>query len=130
MPSIVLGNPHASGAQLVISGNPWSGQIKPVGGIQLRWFPVSGTGGNCFIGFSGAGVPASSGGLTVTSGGFLLSGGANSGMMDGSQMGNGDGYYVPALAIQARGGQNLGGWNLCALTDTAGSGGRLNFEIF
>ena len=68
MPSTILGF-YASGQQLV-SGNPWSGRPTPFGTIQLFNDPAS----------SGPAYVAYSGGVTITSGGALSSGGMLDGM--------------------------------------------------
>lgn len=117
MPSIVLGQPRASGAQLIVSGNPWSGNAPapPIGGVQLLW--VS-SGGNAYIGLSG--------GITINSGAMALSGGANSGMLDGMLLPPGGGYFIPKMACGLSGNLQLYGW-----CDQAASGiGRLYFEVF
>lgn len=115
MPSLLLGQPLASGAQIIVSGFPWSGQIVPQGGVQLRW--VS-SGGNAYIGLSGA--------MTITSGAMFLSGGPNSGLLDGMVMAPGDSYFVPRSATGLS-----GRLNIFALCDGVASGiGRLFFEVF
>lgn len=116
MPSIVLGQPRASGPQLVMSGCPWSGQpLSPVGGVQLLW--VS-SGGNAYIGLSGN--------VTITSGQMALSGGANSGLSDGMMMPPGGGYFVPRMATGPSGQLQIYAW-----CDGNASGvGRLFFERY
>ena len=127
MPSVILGQPAASGAQLVISGNPYSGRLEPVGGIQLLW--VS-SGGNCYIAFSGGNPPLSGGFMTINSGSMALSGGAASGMLDGMIIPPGGGYFIPKIALGSTGGTTSGTFNLFALCDQAASGiGRLYFEV-
>ena len=122
MPSLILANPVASGAQTVISGNPWSGRPSPIGGIQFRW--VS-SGGNCYIGMSGGGPPLSGNFMTRTSGGMFLSGSLG-GYMDGMLMAPGDSYFMPKSAIALS-----GNFNMFAIVDPAASGvGRLFFEIY
>lgn len=114
MPSIILGQPLASGPQIIVSGNPWSGQQAqfPVGGIQFRW--VS-SGGNAYIGMSG--------GMTITSGGMMQSGG---GLLDGMPMAPGDAYFIPRLGLKTS-----GAYTVYGMCDVAASGaGRLFFEIF
>lgn len=115
MPSILLGNPLASGAQQIISGFPWSGRAQyPVGGVQFK--VDKNCSGNIYIGLSG--------GMHIGSGGMFLSG--NSGLLDGMQLGPGDGYFVPRLATGPSG--NL---NIWAFTDPACSGqARLYYEIY
>jgi hypothetical protein len=113
MPSVIVGNPALSGAQIVVSGFPWSGQIRPVGGVQLRWSSTAS--GNCFIGLSG--------GTTVTSGGMFLSGG---GLLDGMLLTPGDGYWVPRIGTGLSG--NL---TIYAQCEPAASGqGRLFYEVY
>ena len=116
MPSILLGWDYANsgGAQLVVSGNPWSGTPFPVGGIQIGLSPEAS--GNAYVGFSGN--------IRMTSGGA----GANalSGYLDGFLVGPGQGYFVP----KARFAQS-GSYNIYAFVDAAGSGqARLSFEAF
>lgn len=128
MPSVILGNPYASGAQLVVSGSLVSGKFTPTGGIQLRWIS---SGGNCYIGFSGGGPPLSGSFMTITSGGFALSGGSASGMFDGMLIEPGASYFVPSLVLTNRGGITSGFYNIFALCDQTASGaGRLYFEFF
>ena len=91
MPSTLLGNPLASGPQIVCSGNPFSGTVKPVGGIQFRLAPNAS--GNCYIGFSGN--------ITMTSGGFFLSG--TLGLADGMILAAGDAYFAPKLVFPISG---------------------------
>lgn len=124
MPSIVLGQPVASGATTVISGNPWSGsQREPVGGIQLLWIS---SGGACFVGLSGGGPVLSGPTMTVNSGQMALSGGAASGMLDGMYVAPGVPYFLPRLAFPIS-----GIYNLYATCEQAASGvGRLYFEAF
>lgn len=116
MPSLILGQPVASGPNIIVSGNPWSGKNpKPVDGVQLRWMS---SGGNAFIGLSGN--------FTVTSGGFLLSGGTNSGLGDGMFLAPGDSYFLPKAVCGLS-----GTYNVFATCDVAASGvGRLFFEVY
>lgn len=116
MPSLVLGQPLASGPQIIVSGNPWSGLAPtPVGGIQFRWIS---SGGNAYIGLSG--------GMTINSGQMFLSGGPNSGLLDGFPLAPGDGYFIPKLAFPLS-----GTYNVYAMCDQVASGvGRLYFERF
>lgn len=120
MPSVVLGQPLASGGQNILSGCacPWSGQApSPVGGVQLRWM-VGVSGANCYISLSG--------GMTVTSGQMFLSGGAASGLLDGMVMTPGDSYYIPHIATGPS-----GFLSIYALCDGPASGiGRLYWERF
>lgn len=111
MPSYIIGN--RSGGDPVISGMPWSGKIVPQGGIQLRL--DKNASGNAYIGLSG--------GTTVNSGGFFLSGG---GLLDGMQLTPGDGYWIPHIATGPS-----GFINVVASCDSAASGqARLFYEVF
>jgi len=125
----VLWDGGVSGPQLLISGNPWSGQIVPVGGIQLVM--DRNNSGNMYVGFSGN--------ITRTSGNVPLSG---SSLSDGMQVGPGGSYFVPKIALRgvasgaggAGSGMNLlfsgtTPWNIFILGDTACSGqGRVYWE--
>lgn len=113
MPSILIGNPLASGPQIIVSGNPWSGHITPVGGVQLRW--DKNASGNCYIGLSGA--------MTVTSGGMFLSGG---GLLDGMQISPGDAYWIPRIGTGISGSISI----YAGCDATASGQGRLYYEIF
>lgn len=126
MPSTLVGNPPLSGAQLIVSGNPWSGLVIGQYGIQLRYIGS----GVCYIGLSGFGPPLSGNFMTVNSGGYALSGGAASGMLDGMPLLTGDKYFIEPAVLQNRGGATSGTFNIVALTDGPGSGGRLWFEPF
>lgn len=118
MSSILLGQPFASGATVVISGNPWSGTLLPVGGVRLKW--VS-SGGNAYVGLSGGGPPLSGGFLTVTSGGFPLSGG---GILDGFLLAPGDNYFIPFCRFK-----QSGTYSVYAQCDAAASGiGRMFYD--
>lgn len=113
MPSTILGQPHASGPQAIVSGNPYSGQLVPVGGIQLRWHPQAS--GYCYVGLSGN--------MTLNSGGAFLSGG---GVSDGMVLSPGDPYFIPKIAFRTS-----GQFNVYAYCDQAASGqGRLYWEIY
>ncbi len=113
MPSILIGNPLASGAQIIVSGNPWSGTIVPITGLQLRLDKAAS--GNVYIGLSG--------GTTMTSGGMFLSGG---GLLDGFLLGPGDAYFIPKGRFQFS-----GTYNVYARHDVACSGqARLYYEAF
>lgn len=110
MPSILLGN--QSGGQILVSGNPWSGSIRPQGGVQLRL--ARNASGNAYIGLSG--------GVTISSGGFLQSGG---GLLDGMIMGPGDSYFIPRIGTGVS-----GAFSIYAAGDAAVSGqGRLYWEV-
>src|SRR5574338_624182 len=87
MPSTLL--TRASGSPFpLVSGNFWSGQgtPHPVGSVLLKLDPSAS--GNAYI--------ALSGGATVTSGGFFLSGG---GITDGMLLKPGESYQIPKLAL-------------------------------
>jgi hypothetical protein len=126
MPSVVIGQPVLSGAAVVISGNPWSGHFTPVGSIMFRW--VS-SGGNVYLALSGGGPPLSGNFMTINSGGFALSGGCLSGMLDGILIAPGDTYTIPKIALPTTG-PSSGSINVFALNDNSSSGGRLYFESF
>ena len=116
MPSILLGwdYTNSGGAQIVVSGNPWSGSVFPVGGIQLGWSPQAS--GNCYVGLSGN--------ILMTSGGV----GANtlSGYLDGFLIGPGLSYFIPRVRFPLS-----GVFNIYAFCDAACSGqGRLSFDAF
>jgi hypothetical protein len=117
MPSLVLGQPLASGPQIVISGNPWSGFFaSPQAGIQFVLDYTS----------SGAAYIGLSGGTTFTSGGMQLSGGVQSGLLDGMQIAPGGAYWLPRAAFPVSGTYNVWAW-----VDAAASGkARLYFEKF
>lgn len=112
MPSILIGN--LSGGDLILSGCPWSGKAaKPLSTVQLVWDPNAS--GNCYVSLSG--------GLTVASGGFFLSGGGN---MDGLPMQPGGTYAVPRAAML-----QSGSINIYVTADAACSGqARMYYEIF
>lgn len=115
MPSVLLGNPLASGAQRLVSGWPWtSGSYSvPTGGIQLRLHPNAS--GNCYVGLSGS--------VTAMSGGFFMSG--SLGWSDGMIMAPGDSYFVPKAFVGPSGNVNI--W---IRADAACSGqSRLFFEL-
>ena len=113
MPSYLIGN--ASGGELVISGNPWSGQNAqfPVGGIQIELDREAS--GSIYVGLSGI--------VTVKSGGFFLSGG---GLLDGMQVKPGGSYFIPRL------GTGLSGFiSVRIASDPAVSGqGRAYWEVY
>lgn len=119
MPSVILG--RNSGGQLLISGNPYSGTGSytgkfPIGGIQF--FADRNNSGAVYIGLSG--------GLTVTSGAFIASGGPASGMLDGMQVAPGGGYFIPRIGDGAS-----GSFSIYADCDAACSGqARVYFEVF
>lgn len=116
VPSIVVGNPVASGPQQVILGNPWSGvNPVPIGGFQFALAREAS--GSVYIGYSG--------GMTQNSGCMFLSGGANSGMLDGMPINPGGGYFVPRTLVPYQ----SGAYNIYVRHDAACSGqGRLYFD--
>lgn len=124
MPSLLLGNPLASGGQDVLGANPFSGlnnPILPYAGIRFT-LDISAS-GSAYIALSGAGIHPGSGGQTFNSGGFVLSGGGN---MDGMQLRPGTSLFIPSLFFKNAG---SGMFNIGALVDPAGSGqARLYWE--
>ena len=114
MPSVVL--TAASGAPFpLVSGNFWSGVAgqHPVGEVRLKL--ITSASGNAYISLSG--------GSTVSSGGFFLSGVNTS---DAVMIIPGEVYVVPKLGLQSSGA--LGIYVSC---DPAASGvARLFYEIF
>lgn len=125
MPSSIVTYIPGSGFTPLFSGNPWSGRVEPVGGIQLRADRANS--GNLYISLSGGnlysgqfGTLVGSGGPTITSGQGWGSG-ILSGQMDGMQLGPGDPYLIPRLAFQL--GQGSGYFQICAGADPACSGG-------
>ena len=114
MPSIQVG--LFSGGQILISGNPWSGLPSPAGFILLRWDRAAA--GNIYVALSG-GMKISSGG-TSSSWGF-----AYSGLLDGMQLGPGDTYSIPKLALTVSGSLTIFG-----SPDAVASGNRLFYEVF
>jgi hypothetical protein len=110
MPSVLL---SALGLSQLVSGNYWSGQTpKPVGGVRLHLSRSA----------SGSAYVALSGGATVNSGGFLLSGvSADAGLV----LAPGESYFVPKASCGPSGSLQLFG-----ATDAAASGqARLYFEV-
>lgn len=115
MPSLVLG--FNSGGTNILSGNYFSGTgaYHPVGGIQIRAGRAQ----------SGSVYVALSGGVTVGSGVFFLSG--FTGRMDGMELGPGDSYFIPKLAFIG----NSGSPQVFAQPDAACSGvAKLYWEVF
>lgn len=111
MPSIILGNPLASGPVQIVSGNPWSGSFRPVTGIQLVLDRSAS--GSIYVGLSGN--------VTMTSGGFYLSG--TLGLNDGLQIQPGGAYFIPKGALIS------GQYNVFVWHDAACSGqARLYYE--
>jgi hypothetical protein len=130
MPSLVLGQPYASGAQQVIVGSPWSGQLRPQGQINF-WWVCAASGANCYLALSGGGPPASGNFMTYNSGQMFLSGGALSGLLDGCPIAPGGTYNIPRLAFGSEGGTTSGTFNVFAMCDPTASGiGRLYFEVY
>ena len=135
MPSMVLGYVPGSGFAPIYSGNIWSGQLEPVGGIQFIASPqnsgmiyLSLSGGNAFSGQFGTLV--GSGGPTINSGAAPLSGGQFSGALDGIPIPPGAGYFLPKLAF-TNVGPNSGNINLCVGCDPACSGlARLYWQTY
>lgn len=113
MPSTVVGNHPASGPMILVSGNPWSGQNVPVGGIQLYLHPNAS--GMVYVGLSGA--------MTLNSGSVFLSGG---GLNDAMAIAPGGAYFIPRVAFKTSGTVNVYVHN-----DAAASGqARLFYEIY
>lgn len=114
MASTILGNPLASGAQLLVSGCYWSGSNPiPTGGVQLYLDETAS--GNAYVAFSGN--------MTFLSGGMFLSGG---GLDDGMKLRPGTGYFIPRLATG-----NSGQLAMYVRHDPACSGqARLWFQVF
>lgn len=112
MPSTLL--TAASGAPFPLaSGDYWSGTgaQHPVGGVNLRL--AKNASGNAYVGLSG--------GTTLNSGGFFLSGNN----ADGFVLHPGDSYFIPRLAFVS------GQMNIYAHCDPACSGqARLYWENF
>ncbi len=112
MPSVLL-TAASGGPWPLVSGNYFSGQgaNHPVGGMQL-YLDVAAS-GNAYVGLSG--------GATVNSGGFLLSG-IN---VDAMPIRPGGGYFLPKLAFIS------GQLNVFVTCDPTCSGvARLYYEIF
>ena len=126
MASTLLGNPIASGAQLLFSGNPFSGRPWPVGGVQLRLDKTAS--GNAYIYstqvLSGEYQIYPAGTIpTYISGGMFLSGG---GLADGMIMYPGDGLFIPKSFAGIS-----GQIQIAAICDAACSGqARLWYEIY
>jgi hypothetical protein len=113
MPGAVIG--FFSGGQLLISGGNYSGGIasKPQGKIELAaWGSNSGT---VYV--------ALSGGVTIRSGGYPLSGG---GLMDGFPLAPGDTYTIPKIALTVS-----GVFNIFVAPEAACSGqARVFWEVY
>jgi hypothetical protein len=138
MPSQLLALLSGAPYTPLISGNPWSGRPNPIGGIQVRASPINS--GSIYISLSGAfvfsgvvGLMPASGGPTINSGTFALSGSAISGYggnMDGMVLAPGDSYYIPHIAILNQG-VNSGVYQLCVSCDSTCSGqARVFWEGF
>lgn len=133
MPSFIVDYTPGSGfVPLFTSGtNPWSGQVEPVGGLQLR--ADAGNLGSIYVSLSGAfvfsgvvGCLPASGGPTIKSGGMTNSGGFLSGKNDAMPLQAGDSYYVPKIGFTTS-----GIFQVCFGCDPATSGvGRLYLEAF
>ncbi len=94
MPSMQVG--FFSGGQPLVSGNPFSGTLYPVGGVYLR-LDASGT-GPIYVGlpFPGQVIPVSGSPMTFLSGGGQSSGG----LLDGMQLNSYDSpYFIPKLRL-------------------------------
>jgi hypothetical protein len=120
MPSVIIGQPLASGPQVIISGNYFSGssgRAYPVGGVFFKMpFDAS---GQVYIGLSG--------GMSLNSGTALPGGGMLSGQLDGIPLGKSESYTIPALVFKS---QASGFAGVFARHDPAVSGiTRLSFEI-
>lgn len=87
MPSTIVG--FMSGGQPLVSGNFFSGRPGPAV-VRLTAWPSNS--GSVYVGLSG--------GMTITSGGFFLSGG---GLLDGMPLKPGDTYSVPRPLLGASG---------------------------
>lgn len=119
MPSAQITN--QSGGMLLVSGNFFSGVFRPQGGCQIRADRANS--GNIYV--------ALSGGVTVGSGSYPLSGGIYSGALDGMELGPGDAYWIPAIAWSNKAGPTSGTPSIYVATDAAASGfARVWFEIF
>ena|ERR1700738_541340 len=131
MASMIVSYIPASGFTPIVSGNPWSGRVEPVGGFQLRADKANS--GSIYISLSGAfvfsgqiGCLPASGGPTITSGAMFLSGGISSGMNDGMQLGAGDAFFIPKISFSSS-----GTYQVCVGCDPACSGtARLYVESF
>lgn len=95
MPSVIVAGLVQSGGQPLISGNPWSGHVVPQGKVRISLDRAAS--GSVYIGLSG--------GMTINSGGFTLSG--NIGILDGVQVIPGGVYEIPRQAINTSGSINV-----------------------
>jgi hypothetical protein len=120
MPSVLIDN-NQSGGMPLISGNPWSGRApQPQSALVIK--AARSNSGNVYVGFSG--------GVTVLSGGYPLSGG---GMRDGMPIGPGGVYQIPRSVFTAGGTSgvyaNSGGFGIYVAEDAQCSGqGRVYWE--
>lgn len=104
MPSTIAGQPLASGPQLLVSGCYWSGKpASPVGGVLVVLDRTAS--GSIYLGFSGS--------LTLTSGGFPLSGG---GLTDGVQLAPGQERFIPRLMTGNSGQLSIYFWHDAAIS--------------
>jgi len=139
MPSMIVGYVPGSGFQPIFSGGIWSGLKVPVGGIQLR--ADNANSGRLFVSLSGAfvfsgqiGCIPQSGGPTITSGTYPLSGGFSSGQCDGFVLNPSDSYFIPSIALFHQPVQSglfgSGTFQVCVGADPGCSGtfGRIYFE--
>lgn len=112
MPTVLL-TAASGGPWPLISGNFFSGQAPPVvGGIQLVLFPNAS--GNAYVSLSG--------GATVSSGGFFLSG-INT--TDAMVLSPGGAYFIPRSALYP----SSGTLNVFVTCDPACSGqARMAYE--
>lgn len=117
MPSIVIGNPVASGAQPLIVGNPFSGDSHPITGLYLRLDRSAS--GSVYVGIQQSGL------VTLNSGGMFLSGNT-SGFLDGMQIPPGQDYFIPKGALNY---YSSGYWPVFVHHDAECSGqARLYYE--
>lgn len=131
MPSVFLGYVAGSGFTPLVSGNPWSGQLEPVGQVYVK--ADYRNSGYVYVSLSGAwafsgqmSTLVGSGGPTINSGGMPLSG---LGLMDGMILAPGDVYPVPRMAM-ANTGPYSGRYPICVGCDAAASGfARVYFEM-
>ena len=82
-----------SGGAPLVSGDVYSGNMTPLGGVRLFNSPVSS--GSVFVGVA---VGLTSGGLTLASGGDLSSGG----MSDGMEVPPNSRYEIPRLVCSGQ----------------------------
>lgn len=122
MPSVLIDNDRSGGMPL-ISGNPFSGQqYAPQSVLVIKASRTNS--GAIYVGLSG--------GVTVLSGGFALSGG---GQRDGMEVGPGGSYSVPRMAFDKGGISGSfavsGGFGIYVACDPACSGqARAFWEMY